>query len=315
MKTKYEKYGALHVNSKGKLVDHNGEIVALHGYSTHGLSWYPEYVNREFFEYMKDEWHIDIVRLAMYTAEEDGYCVGDADNRRRLLDVIDRGVRFATELGLYVIIDWHILQDSNPLQNKELALEFWDYISDKYRAYGNIFYEICNEPNVDCTWADIKQYASEVIPVIRKNDPYSVILCGTCTWSQEVDKALDDPIKEDKNLMYVLHFYANTHKEELRDKFRTCATMGLPIFVSEFGTCSADGNGGHNKEEADTWIELMDEFDTSYCMWNISNRDETSASFVPSCDKVNGPYSDEDLRDSAKWFIDVLDAHKVKVEK
>ncbi|MBQ2315403.1 MAG: beta-galactosidase, partial [Treponema sp.] len=53
---------------------------------------------------MKENWKIDCLRLAMYTAEEDGYCVGDDANRKKLLEVVDRGVRFATELGLYIII-------------------------------------------------------------------------------------------------------------------------------------------------------------------------------------------------------------------
>ena len=160
--TKYEKHGALHVNSKGKLVDHNGEIVTLHGYSTHGLSWYPEYVNRDFFEMMSEKWHADVVRLAMYTAEEDGYCVGDDANREKLLEVVDRGVKAATEVGLYVIIDWHILSDSNPQMNKELAKEFFDIVAERYHAYGNVIYELCNEPNVNCEWEDVKSYAEEI---------------------------------------------------------------------------------------------------------------------------------------------------------
>lgn len=310
MKTKYEKHGSLHVNNKGRLVDHNGTEVVLHGYSTHGLSWYPQYVNRDFFEYMKEQWHIDIVRLAMYTAEENGYCVGDEDNKKALLDVIDRGVKAATELGLYVIIDWHILADSNPQINKAESLKFWDYISKKYAAYGNILYEICNEPNENCTWNDVKSYAEEVIPVIRKNDPYSVILVGTPVWSQRLDEACANPIKIDNNVMYVLHFYANTHRDELRNIYSEAVANGLPVFVSEFGTCSADGNGGHNPEEADKWIELLDSNNTSFIMWNISNRDETSASFVPKCDNCTGPFTDEDLRETAKWFVSVLDAHK-----
>lgn len=313
--TKYEKHGALHVDSKGRLVDHNGEGVALHGYSTHGLSWYPEYVNRDFFEFMKNEWHIDVVRLAMYTAEEDGYCVGDEDNKKKLLQVIDDGVRYATELGLYVIIDWHILADYNPLENKEEALKFWKYVSKKYAAYGNVLYEICNEPNMDCPWEDVKAYAEEVIPVIRANDQYAVILVGTPVWSQRVDEAAKNPITMDKNLMYVLHFYANTHRDELRAVFREAAEAGLPLFVSEFGSCSADGNGGHNPEEANKWIELLDEFNVSFIMWNISNRDETSASFVPDCMNYKGGYSEDELREPAKWYIGVLDAHKSKGAK
>ena len=48
MKTKYDTHGALYVNKKGELVDCDGVQVQLRGFSTHGLSWYPQYVNREF---------------------------------------------------------------------------------------------------------------------------------------------------------------------------------------------------------------------------------------------------------------------------
>ena len=306
--TKYEKHGALHVNAKGKLVDHNGEVVALHGYSTHGLSWYPQYVNRDFFEFMCEKWHVDVVRLAMYTAELDGYCVGDEANKQKLIEVIDRGVKAATEVGMYVIIDWHILSDSNPLMNKEEAIKFFDLVAERYKAYGNVMYEICNEPNVDCTWEDVKAYAEEVIPVIRKHDEYAVILCGTTTWSQDVDKAVANPITIDKNLMYVLHFYADTHKDELRNKFEAAAKANLPLFISEFGCCDASGNFKNNFEEAQKWIDLADSYDVSFIMWNLANRDESSASFIPTCEKTTD-FVDEDLNEACKWYIDVLAKH------
>lgn len=312
--TKYEKHGALHVNSKGKLVDHNGEVVTLHGYSTHGLSWYPEYVNREFFEFMQTEWKIDFVRLAMYTAEKDGYCVGDSNNRKTLLEVIDRGVRAATELGLYVIIDWHILEDSNPLINMEAAKEFFDIVAEKYHAYGNIIYEICNEPNVNCTWDDVKTYAEEIIPIIRKHTAYAVILVGTPKWSQCVNLATENPIKIDKNIMYVLHFYADTHRDELRTVFENAAQKGTPLFISEFGCCDASGAGDNNFEEADKWIALADKYDVSFAMWNISNRDETSASFYPTCDKLTG-FEEEDMREACRWYVEVLRKHAATEEK
>lgn len=308
MKTKYDKYGALHVSKDGKLVDKDGVNVALHGYSSHGLSWYPEYINRDFIEYMKEEWKIDCLRLAMYTAEEDGYCVGDDANREKLMDVIDRGVRFCTEVGLYVIIDWHILSDSNPLMNADLAADFFEKVSKKYAAYGNVFYEICNEPNVDCTWKDIKAYAERIIPIIRQNDKYSVILVGTPKWSQRLDEAVADPITIDDNIMYTVHFYADTHQDELRGIYKDAIATRLPVFVSEFGTCSADGAGAHNAEQSRIWLTMLNENDTSYMMWNISNRDETSASFIPECDNYTGPYADSDLREPAKWYKEWLAA-------
>lgn len=305
MKTKYDKHGALSVNHKGQLVDYNGEAVQLRGYSTHGLSWYPEYVNRDFFEQMRDQWHIDIVRLAMYTAEENGYCVGDNHNKKILKEVIDKGVRAATELGLYVIIDWHILSDSNPLLYMEESMNFFKEMAMKYHAYGNVFYEICNEPNVNCTWADIKKYAETIIPIIREYDKYAVILIGTPCWSQMVDQAAADPVKGRDNLMYVLHFYADTHRDELRARLEAATVAKLPLFVSEFGICNACGDGVGNEAEADKWIALLDQYNISYLMWNLSHRDESSASFIPSTTKASG-FTVADLNDSAKWYLNVL---------
>ena len=311
MKTKYDIHGALSVNREGKLVDYNGEIVQLRGYSTHGLSWYPEYVNRDFFEFMRDHWHIDIVRLAMYTAEENGYCVGDDKNRDKLKEVIDRGVRAATELGLYVIIDWHILSDSNPLIHMDESIRFFEEMAEKYHAYGNVFYEICNEPNVDCSWKDIKTYAETVIPIIRKLDENAVILIGTPSWSQNVDNAVNDPIKGFINLMYVLHFYADTHRDELRKKFEDAANAKLPLFVSEFGICDASGQGESNLEQANLWMDLLDKYQVSYLMWALANRDESCATFIPTCTKTTG-FLEEDLKDCAKWYINLLSEKNTK---
>lgn len=95
-----------------QLVNSSGKKVQLRGISTHGLSWYPEYVNQSAFTFMKKNWKVNAVRLAMYTAEYNGYCTGDASNRRKLEACIDNGVKYATNAGMYVIIDWHILSEA-----------------------------------------------------------------------------------------------------------------------------------------------------------------------------------------------------------
>lgn len=39
-----------------KLVNTKGKTVQLKGVSTHGLSWYPEYVNQKSFDHIKKKW-------------------------------------------------------------------------------------------------------------------------------------------------------------------------------------------------------------------------------------------------------------------
>ncbi len=303
-KTPVEAYGALQVKGN-RLTDQYGNQVQLKGISTHGLSWYPQYVNEDFFRQMRDEWNVEIVRLAMYTAEYNGYCTGDEGNKQTLKNVVSEGVNHATNLGMYVIIDWHILSDGNPLTYKEEAKKFFAEMAERYQGYDNVIYEICNEPNGGASWSDIKNYANEVIPVIREKDKDAVILVGTPNWSQFVNEAAADPITGYDNLMYVLHFYADTHRDDLRNTLQNAYNQGLPVFVSEFGICDAAGSGANNVEEADKWIDLMDQNGISYCIWNLSNKDESSAFFKTDCSKTSG-FTSEDLSEEALWYLDVL---------
>ncbi len=285
-----------------RLVNARGKTVQLKGVSTHGLSWFPQYVNQKGFAYMKKQWGINAVRLAMYTAEYNGYCTGDAKNRRALEKTIDRGVKYAAKAGLYVIIDWHILSDANPKTYEKQAVSFFKRMASKYKKYTNVIYEICNEPNGGTSWSDIRSYAGNVVKAIRSKDKKAVILIGTPTWSQDVDLAAESPLTGYKNLMYSLHFYAGTHGEYLRQKAQTALDQGLPLFVSEFGISDASGNGSLNKEEGSRWMKFLNKNKISYMGWSLSNKEESSALLKSSGSKVTG-WKNRDLTPWGKWLV------------
>lgn len=298
-----EKLQALHVEDT-VLCNEDGKTVQLRGVSTHGLSWYPQYVNDKCFQELHDKWGANVVRLAMYTEEYNGYCTGNSANKKELKKLVKKGVKLAEKHGMYVIIDWHILSDGNPKKHKKAAKTFFKEMSDEFSDYTNVIYEICNEPNGGTDWNTIKSYAKNIIPVIRENDKDAVIIVGTPTWSQEVDKAAAAPLKED-NIMYALHFYADTHQDSLRNTAESAIKSGLPLFVSEFGICDASGNGSINKKQADKWIKLLDKYHVSYVAWNLSNKNETSAMIKSSCQKKSG-FKRSDLSASGKWVYDLL---------
>ncbi|MBD5466997.1 MAG: cellulase family glycosylhydrolase [Lachnospiraceae bacterium] len=304
--TPYGAHGALSVNGT-QLVDTYGEPYQLRGVSTHGLSWFPQYANQAAFRTMRDEWGVNVVRLAMYTAEYGGYCVGDENNRNSLKQLVYDSVDAATELGMYVIVDWHVLNDRDPNTYIDQAIAFFRETAERYASYGNVIYEICNEPNGGVSWQRIKTYAEQVIPVIRQQDEDAIIIVGTPTWSQDVDQAAANPITGYENIMYTLHFYADTHRDSLRQKMVNAIGAGLPVFVSEFGICDASGNGAINAAEADKWVSTMDENGVSYCVWNLSNKSETSALLRSSTTATSGWTYDE-LSESGKWFVDMMGA-------
>ncbi len=290
-------HGKLSVNGTN-IIDKNGNTFQLKGVSTHGLQWFPQYVNQDAFTYMRDSWGINAVRLAMYSNPNDGY-------NKQLHEIVNKGVEYAKNAGIYVIIDWHILNDGNPNTNKQSAIEFFREMTSKYKDYDNVLYEICNEPNGNVTWErDIKPYAEDLIGEIRNVDKDAIIIVGTPTWSQDVDIVAKSPITGQNNIMYALHFYAATHKETLRQKMTTALQSGLPIFVSEFGISDASGNGNLDKAEADTWINLLNQNNISWMCWNLSNKNESSA-LLKNTDKVTG-WTEEELSEQGKWLLEAL---------
>ena len=299
--------GALSVNGT-QLVDQNGNPVQLRGISTHGLSWFPNFVDQNAFRQFREEWNVNVMRLAMYTHENGGYCTDG--NKENLKNIIYRGVQYATDNDMYVIIDWHVLQEQNPNVYKEEAKKFFSEMSEKYKDYDNVIYEICNEPNGGVGWSEVKSYAEEIIPIIRANDEKAIILVGTPNWSQRVDEAANDPITGYDNIMYTLHFYAATHKDDLRNTMVNAINAGLPVFVSEYGICDASGNGGLDKDSAQKWVDTMNSYGVSYICWALANKNESAALIKSSCSKTSG-FDDNDLSESGKWLYQTLTGNAV----
>ncbi|MDD5872969.1 MAG: glycoside hydrolase family 5 protein [Clostridia bacterium] len=293
--------GRLHVSGT-VLSDESGNTVQLRGVSTHGLAWFPEYVNKEAFRTLRDDWNANVVRLALYTEEYGGYCSGG--DRAKLKQTVADGVEYATELGMYVIIDWHILSDNNPNNHKSDAIEFFSEMSARYAGYTNVIYEICNEPHYVNWNNDIKPYAQDVISAIRANDKNAVIIVGTNTWSQDVDDVIGNRIDDD-NVMYALHFYAATHKDYIRDKLKKAIDNGIPVFVSESSICDASGNGGIDYDSGNTWLRLMNDNNVSFVAWSLCNKNETSALIRPECSKKSGWTTDE-LSDAGRWYREAV---------
>lgn len=296
--TPVSQHGQLSVKN-GQLVDKSGKGYQLRGMSTHGLTWFPEFVNESAFKTLRDDWNTNVVRLAMYVDEwGNGQCY--MGNKSGSLELLEKGGDICIKLDMYVIIDWHVLNPGDPSKYTNEAKSFFETVSKRYAKYPNVIYEICNEPNGGASWSgNIKPYAEKIIPVIRKNAPNSVIIVGTPTWSQEIDKPLSDPLNY-KNVMYAFHFYAATHAG-LRSNVENCVAQGLPVFVSEFGTCDASGGGANDFNETQKWLSYFDKQGISYCNWSICNKDETCSVLRPGT-SANGNWSESNLTENGKWM-------------
>ena len=277
-----DKYGNLSVDGN-KIVNNSGEKVALHGMSLFWSQIKGKYYNYDCVKWLRDDWNCTVVRASMgieMADSIDGYLVNKEQELNKVITVIDAAI----DLGLYVIVDWH---DHHAHENDEEAKIFFKMIAEKYGDKPNIIYEIYNEP-MQISWKDdVKPYSEEIIKTIRAIDPDNLIIVGTTTWSQDVDIASLDPIKS-KNIVYSLHFYASSHKQDLRDKAKTALDNGAALFVSEFGTTEYTGDGFIDTVEVAKWFEFMNEHNLSWCNWSIGDKDESSAALKPGADAAGG---------------------------
>ena len=295
--------GRLHVEGT-QLVDESGEAVQLRGVSTHGLTWYPDFINGSLFGQLADDWNCSFIRLAMYSSQ---YCGGQKEENYRLMK---QGIDSAVASDMYVLVDWHILEDNDPNINVDEAIGFFDRIAAEYADVPNLIFEICNEPNGENTsWNDVYVYSMQVIPVIRKHIPDAVIVVGTPNFDRNLGSSVLRPLPFD-NVMYVLHFYAASHHEELMLELSSAVDAGLPVFISECGLSEASGDGRIDFESAAEWFRYLYDHKISYAVWSLSNKNETSAFFRPGFDPF-GQIRDRDLTASGRWVRELIRGKEV----
>ncbi|MBQ5991681.1 MAG: glycoside hydrolase family 5 protein [Clostridia bacterium] len=290
----------------GKLCSERGEPVMLRGVSTHDLITVESFVNDDLFRELSEDYGVNVVRLAVYTYGVGvvGYCTkGD---RERYQKNVANGVAFAKAHDMYAIIDWHVLSEGDPNIYLEDAKAFFAETAEQYRDHNHVLYEICNEPNgVD--WQTVKRYAEEIIPIIREKDPDSVILVGNPDWSKDLESVAADPLSYD-NVMYTLHFYSATHGQEFRDMLERVGRDGLPVFVTEFGVTASSGGLPRDLESADQWIDLLERYNVSYCMWALSKANEACSMIRFTVPKYSG-FAHDDFTETGLWLLETLKKH------
>ncbi len=288
IKSIVKRHGQLRV-AGNRIVDQNGKPVALRGMSLFWSQWAGQFYNAEAVKWLRDDWECTVVRAAI-AVEHGGYLKNPEREKKKVFAV----VQAAIDLGIYVIVDWH---DHNAHQHQNEAQTFFAELAEKYGEHPNLIYETWNEPLDKHDWASvIKPYHEALIPIIRKHDPDSLIVCGTQTWSQDVDKAARDPLKF-SNVAYTLHFYAASHKGALRKKAAAALESGAALMVTEWGTSESSGSGKLDQEETQKWSAFMDKHDLSWCNWSVVDKRETCAALKPGASN-RGRWREENVSPS-----------------
>jgi endoglucanase len=289
-----------------KLCNQYGKPIQLRGMSTHGLQWYSQCLTDASLNALAYDWGSDVLRISMYI-QEGGYESNPVGFTNQVKSLVNK----ATELGMYALIDFHQLTPGDPNHNTNHAKTFFTEMANTFKNYTNVIYDICNEPN-GVTWNTIRNYAVQVIPVIRAIDSDAVVLVGTHGWSTfgvsgngTLQDVINNPLPY-QNVMYTFHFYAASHGQTYLNMLDN-ASNALPVFVTEFGTQTASGDGANNFSMSQQYIDLMRNKKISWCNWNYSDDFRTGAVWNQGICEAKGPWVENSLKPAGKtvrgWML------------
>ena len=265
-------------------VNEKGEKMAFRGLNTSD----PFKLNQEgqwnmrYFQEMKS-WGANVVRFPVHPVNWRN--VGKTE----YLKLLDQGVQWATELGMYVIVDWHTIGNlrselfQNPMYEttRKETFEFWQTIANHYRDHTTVaFFELFNEPTVyngrlgTCTWAQWKHFNEEMITIIRAHGSKAIPMVAGFNWAYDLTEAGADPIKAE-GIAYISHPYPqkrNKPWEEQWTKDWGFMAEKYPVFLTEIGFCGPDDRGAHipvisDESYGDAITKYSREKGISYVVW------------------------------------------------
>ena len=262
-----------------------------------------EYWSDEGVSTMVRDMNIQIVRAAMATGDEDWWGEWNGQRLKGYASAPDQQKGFmkavveaAIKNDIYVIIDWHS-HEAN--KQTESAKSFFEEMAKTYGQYDNVIFELFNEPT-DISWSTIKGYANQIIPTIRQYSD-NLILVGTRAWDQHPEEVIGQEVSDSKkNTAYTLHYYAMSHCVSGTYSWggscegangEKAIKAGLSIFLSEWGTGTADGGGTPGQSENQKWQDFANKYKLSWANWSASHISEGTAAFGSGSSKTSLNYT------------------------
>ena len=170
----------------------------------------------------------------------------------KYLALLDQAVEWCTELGMYIILDWHsignlgmeLFQDPMYNTSRKETYEFWRTIARHFRGNNTVaFYELFNEPTLyngelgRMAWGEWKTINENLISLVRAYDTQKIPLVAGLDWAYDLTPLLIDPIQAE-GIGYVTHPYPHKREKPWEPKWEEnfgFAANRYPVIATEFG--------------------------------------------------------------------------------
>ena len=238
--------------------------------------------NKEYFEAVKS-WGANIVRFPVHPT------AWRSRGKDDYIKLLDDGVKWATELGLYVNIDWHSIGNlrtemyQSPMYetSRKETFEFWRTMAAHYKGNTTVaFFELFNEPTVIngqlglCSWKEWKQMNEEMIVIIRANGSKAIPLVAGFNWAYDLTPVSNDPVNAE-GIAYVSHPYPMKRQKPWEPKWTEdwgFVAKRYPLMLTEIGFCGPDERGAHvpvisDESYGDAITKYCDDNGISYSVW------------------------------------------------
>ncbi len=202
----------------------------------------------------------------------------------KYLELLDQAVEWCTDLGMYVMIDWHSIGNlgmelfQNPMYNtsKQETYQFWRTIAQHFVGNNTVaFYEIFNEPTTyrgqlgSMTWAEWKGINEKIIELIRSFDKETIPLVAGFDWAYDLSPLHDDPINAE-GIGYVTHPYENKRTQPWEPKWEEnfgFAADKYPVVATEFGFGLRQGQTIDAQHYGNRIISYLESKGISWMCW------------------------------------------------
>ena len=267
-----------------QFVDQEGNKVVLRGLNTSDPDKLEKdgHWNQSYFAEMA-EWGATVVRFPIHPprVRERG--------QEAYFQLLDQGIEWAGQLGMYVILDWHSIGNlrsqlfQHEIYETDLkeTYEFWRAVAKRYGNNPTVaFYELFNEPTTFlgqlglCSWEQWKAIMEEIIVIIRANGGQGVPLVAGFNWAYDLSPVRFQPIAAE-GIAYVSHPYPQKRSAPWLEEWT--ADWGFvkdqyPVILTEIGFVKEEEEGAHipvigDETYGDAITNYCDERDISYVAW------------------------------------------------